>query len=408
VTFPLTRDSIPVVGDADRSLTADSETAPAVLFTGFPGFLGSALLERVLARGDGPVACLVQPKYLDAARERAESIVSRVGGTDDWRGNADGGRTDPDGEHAAVHLFTGDITEPGLGLGGALGENGSLATVREVYHLAAVYDLGVDRALAEAVNVRGTEHVLDAAERLGVDRFHYVSTCYVSGRYEGTFTEADLRDHGPFTNHYEATKHRAEVAVRDRMEAGFPATVYRPSIVVGDSRTGETDKFDGPYNLLRLLLAQPRPLAVTFTVPGASRAELNVVPRNFVVDAIAALSEREASVGETYQLCDPDPLRVTAFVETLATAADRRRTIRVPTTKRVARAGCRLLSRAGVSVDPATLEYLDHPTRYRCPRTRRALDDCTGALAAPPFDAYADRLVEFVRDHPDRRDGPMA
>ena len=391
MTFPLTRDTIPIVGDADRSPTAHGGSPPTVLFTGFPGFLGSALLERVLARGDGPVACLVQPTYLDAARERAEAIVSQVADT----------------EHAGVHLYTGDITDPDLGLGGALGENGSLASVREVYHLAAVYDLAVDRALAEAVNVRGTEHVLDAAERLGVDRFHYVSTCYVSGRYEGTFTETDLRDHGPFTNHYEATKHRAEVAVRDRMEAGFPATVYRPSIVVGDSRTGETDKFDGPYNLLRLLLAQPRSLAATFTVPGAGQSELNVVPRDFVVDAIAALSDRETSIGETYQLCDPDPLRVTAFVETLATAADRHRTVRVPTTKRVARAGCRLLSRAGVTVDPATLDYLDHPTRYRCPRTRRALDDCAGALAVPPFDAYADRLVAFARDHPEGRDGAM-
>ncbi|MDQ2051787.1 SDR family oxidoreductase [Natronolimnohabitans sp. A-GB9] len=361
-------------------------TDPEVFLTGFPGFLGSALLERILARGDGPVACLVQPQYLETARRRARAIIDRTDAVD----AAD-----------AIRLHEGDITESDLGLGDDLE---ALETVRDVYHLAAVYDLGVDADLAEAVNVRGTEHVLGVAAELGVDHFHHVSTCYVSGRYDGVFTEAHLQEGQSFNNHYEETKYRAEVAVQERMADGFPATVYRPAIVVGDSQTGETDKFDGPYNLLELLLAQPRWLSVAVTLPGSSDAELNVVPRDFVVDAIAMLSDREASIGEVYQLCDPTPLPVPQFIDALAEAADRRH-VALPTTESIARAGVRALERASVDVDPNTLAYLDHPTRYACPATTRAL--AGSGLEVPPFEAYVDRLVEFTRQNPDVGDEPM-
>ena len=363
---------------------------PAVLFTGFPGFLGSALLRRVLARGDGPVACLIQPQYRDLAERRAREIVAEA--------------ETESGDDAAVHLYEGDITEPDLGLGSALDDPALLGGVDELYHLAAVYDLSVDADLAEAVNVRGTEHVLDAAEALGVDRLHYVSTCYVSGRYDGVFTADHLREGQSFNNHYEATKYRAEVAVRERATDGLPATVYRPAIAVGDSETGETDKLDGPYNLLRLLLAQPRRLAVAFSVSGAAETELNVVPRDYVVDAIAELSRRPETVGETYQLCDPDPLTVPEFVAALSEAAGRR-TVTIPTTKRVAKAAARLLSAGGVDVEPATIDYFDHPTRYRCRETRSALADAD--VSVPPFESYVDRLVAFAREHPSLGDEAM-
>nr|WP_049920163.1 SDR family oxidoreductase [Halobiforma nitratireducens] len=364
-----------------------SEPDPAVFLTGFPGFLGSALLERILARGDGPVACLVQPRYLETARRRVASITTDLEGID---------RTD-------VRLLEGDITDADLGLREGLEV---LEGVDEVYHLAAVYDLGVDPDLAEAVNVQGTEHVLEVTERLDVDRFQYVSTCYVSGRYDGVFTEAHLQEGQSFNNHYEETKYRAEVAVQERMADGLQATIYRPAIVVGDSRTGETDKYDGPYYLLQLLLAQPSRLSVTFAPPGASDAELNVVPRDFVVDAISYLSAREDSAGEVYQLCDPAPLPVSRFVDVLADAAGHR-TVSLPTTKSLARTVSQRLesSPLGIELEPETLAYLDHPTRYACPKTQRAL--AGSGLEVPPFESYADRLVEYVRRNPNVGDEPM-
>jgi thioester reductase-like protein len=354
---------------------------PTILLTGFPGFLGSALVERLLDRGHGPVACLVQPTYREAATRRATALAGD--------------------ESDRIRIYEGDITEPGLGLDGT----GELASVTELYHLAAVYDLGVSAAVGDAVNVRGTEHVLDVAAALGVDRFQYVSTCYVSGRYDGVFTSEMLAEGQSFNNHYERTKHEAELLVRDRMAEGLPATIYRPSIAVGDSETGETDKYDGPYYLVRLLLAQPSTLSAVTVPPGASRTELNVVPRDFVVDAIAHLSGREDTVGEVYQLCDPTPRPVPAFVEAVADALGHR--VVTPTVpKPVIRNAFAALGCKGMPAEPATIDYFDQPTRYVCPNTRRALEG-TG-IECPPFASYVDRLVAFVRANPDVGDDAMA
>ena len=128
------------------------------------------------------------------------------------------------------------------------------------------------------------------------------------------------------------------------------------------------------------------------------------MPRDYVVDAIAELSGRPDTAGETYQLCDPDPLTVPEFVAALGDAAGRR-TVTLPTAKRVAKAAARLLSAAGVEVEPATIDYFDHPTRYRCPNAREALAG-TG-ISVPRFESYADRLVAFARENPSIGDDPM-
>src|SRR5205823_10114808 len=119
------------------------------------------------------------------------------------------------------------------------------ASLTSAHHLAAVYDLAVTRALGMKVNVEGTRNVvafLSGCRRL--ERLHYVSTCYVSGTATGVFRERDLDVGQRFKNHYEETKFLAEVEVT---RSGLPVTVYRPSIVVGDSRTCVTGKFDGSF-----------------------------------------------------------------------------------------------------------------------------------------------------------------
>src|SRR6185295_13240080 len=104
------------------------------------------------------------------------------------------------------------------------------------------------REVGMRVNVDGTRHVLDfAAAQPSLERLHYVSTCYVSGRYQGVFAESDLEKGQTFNNYYEETKYLAEVEVQRRMREGLPATIYRPSVVVGDSTSGATQKYDGPY-----------------------------------------------------------------------------------------------------------------------------------------------------------------
>ncbi|SNZ03215.1 Male sterility protein [Natronoarchaeum philippinense] len=347
-----------------------------VFLTGFPGFLGSALIERLLDR-DRRVACLVQPKYREEAGRRAAELA---------------------GEDDEIRLYEGDITESDLGLD-ADDRTELQSECTEAFHLAAVYDLGVSRAVGEAVNVDGTEHVLDFVEGFDdLQRLHYVSTCYVSGRHDGVFAEDDLDVGQTFNNHYEATKFEAEVAVQERMAAGIPATIYRPAIVVGDSETGRTEKYDGPYYLLKFLLDQPGVAALP-RPPGAGDCEINVVPRDYVVDAIDHLSALEASEGEVYQLCDPNPPTVAEMTDALAAAAGTR-VLSVPAPKRpVKRALAWQPVRRWTGIEPAVLDYFDHPTRYVGPRAREHLAG-TG-IAPPPFESYVEAMARFVRGHPE-------
>ena len=274
------------------------------------------------------------------------------------------------------------------------------AGVVEIFHLAAVYDLSVPRDLGMRVNVEGTRHLLDFAARCGrLERLQYVSTCYVSGRYPGTFLEAQLQEGQRFNNFYEETKHLAEVEVRARMAGGLPATIYRPSIVVGDSATGVTQKYDGPYYVLQWLLRVPWRVVPLPTV-GDLQAELNVVPRDFVVSAIAHLSGAAAARGKTYQLADPRPLRVAEMLRALEGATGKR-ILRVPLPTGVAKAAIahvpgvyRLLR-----IPRAAIDYFVHPTHYD---TRNAQADLAGTgISPPPFASYAERLATFARAHPE-------
>jgi thioester reductase-like protein len=358
-----------------------------VFFTGFPGFLGGALLPRVLERRpEATAVCLVQPRFAALARRRAEALAAAR--------PAVAGR---------IRLVEGDLTRPGLGL--APGEL-AVADVVEIFHLAAVYDLSVPREPAMKVNVEGTVHVLElAADCPRLERLHHVSTCYVSGRHPGPFGEDDLEKGQAFANFYEETKYLAEVEVRARMRAGLPATIYRPAITVGDAATGETQKLDGPYFVIQWLLRQRGPVAILPTV-GDLTAEVNVVPRDFVISAIAHLAGLEQSRGKTYQLADPAPLQVAPLLEVLSRAVGKR-IVRIPLRLGIARWAIERVP--GVypllRIPSAALDYFVLRTRYD---TRNAQADLAGSgIACPSFASYADRLVAFARAHPEVTSGAM-
>jgi thioester reductase-like protein len=358
-----------------------------VFFTGFPGFLGVELLPRVLARrADDVAVCLVQPKFVALARRRVEELEAanaRLAGR--------------------IRLVEGDITREGLGLADPAA---AASDVVEVYHLAAIYDLSVAREVGLRVNGHGTRHVLDFAERAPrLARLHYVSTCYVSGSHPGLFTEADLEVGQRFNNFYEETKYLAEVDVRARMRGGLPATIFRPAITVGDSGTGATQKYDGPYFVIQWVLRQPA-LAVLPTV-GDLTAEVNVVPRDFVVAAIAHLAGLDTARGKTYQLADPRPLRVREMLEEVERATGKR-IVKVPLPTGVAKAALRYVPgvHALLRMPADAIDYFVHPTRYD---TRNATADLAGSgISCPPFPSYVDRLVGYVRAHPDLGSAAMA
>jgi thioester reductase-like protein len=359
-----------------------------VFFTGFPGFLGSELLPRVLARSPaGEAVCLVQAKFADLARRRLAELAAahpQIAGR--------------------VRLVEGDITRPDLGLGGdGGGADGGAAlrdAITEIYHLAAVYDLAVPRAVGMTVNVLGTRHLLDfAADCPRLARFHYVSTCYVSGRYPGVFSEDDLINGQRFQNFYEETKYLAEVEVQQRMAEGLPATVYRPAIVVGDSRTGATQKYDGPYYVARWILRQ-RGVAVVPVVGDTATNRTNLVPRDFVVDAIAHLSGLARSAGRVYQLADPAPLTIDELLAEIARAAGRR-VVYLPLPLGVAKGALDYVPFVYriLQIPSSAVDYFVHPTAYT---TTNVQADLAGSgIAVPPFRSYVDRMVGFMKAHPE-------
>ena len=353
-----------------------------LLMTGFPGFLGSALLPRLLARrADTEAVCLVQQQHATLARSRIKEL----------------GVTHP-GTTGRIRLVVGDITAPDLGL--AANERTRLDDVSEVWHLAAVYDLAVPPEAARRVNVEGTANVLVfCREQPRLRRLQYVSTCYVSGRYEGEFAEDSLEEGQVFRNHYEQTKYDAELLVRKAMADGLPVTVYRPGIVVGDSATGATQKYDGPYFLATFLQRQAR-LAVVPALGDADRVRVCLVPRDFVVDAMDELSVLDESEGRTYALVDPEPPTVrevvTAFAEHLG-----KRVVWVPVPLRPVHS---LVHRVpGVErllgLPAEALDYFASPTTYATDNTTRDLT--ASGLTCPRFDSYADRLLDFMQEHPE-------
>jgi thioester reductase-like protein len=354
-----------------------------VVLTGFPGFLASAFVPGLLSRLDPTtsVTCLVQSHYRPLAERRQAEIGAKNSG---WKDR--------------IRIVEGDITQKGLGLAGA--EAALKQETREVYHFAALYDLALPRPLGMKINVNGTVNVLDFIEGSpNFSRLHYISTCYVSGRHLGNFTENDLVLGQRFNNYYEETKYLAEVEVQNRMKRGLAATIYRPAIVVGDSQTGATQKFDGPYGALRWLLRCPR-IAPMVSVGDPRRFHINLVPRDFVVAAISRLSALEVSGGRVYQLCDPHPSSVAELYDIFAKLTERR-LIRFPLPNAVARGLFKYIPgvRQRTGITPESVDYFTHPTEYTCENTLRDLNG--SGVACPPFREYAPALVRFMQEHPE-------
>jgi nucleoside-diphosphate-sugar epimerase len=351
---------------------------PMIFLTGVPGFLGTRLLRALAAaEPDSTFALLVQPKF----EERTHTLLTDLGLAD------------------RATVLPGDITEPDLGLGGRYDEVAEQIT--RAVHLAAVYDLTIPREVGWKINVKGTQHVLDLlADSPNLERFGYVSSAYVSGERTGTIYEDELVHDAGFKNFYEETKYHAEVLVQDRMEE-IPTLIFRPSIVVGDSETGETDKFDGPYFVLNALRTLPKYTLMTRV--GSGTEPVNLVPVDFVIDAMTHLLGTEGHDGTVFHLTDPQPLTTQALMELFADLLDMR-VAYVPVPPSVART----LMGTGVGrtlgIAPELIDYFDHPSHYDAANTRAALDG-TG-IECPSLPDYAPTMVEYARRH-DRRSSAM-
>lgn len=353
---------------------AFSET---IFITGFPGFIAGRLVER-LTSPTTQFFLLVQPAFVDKAKADVERIASETG---------------TPLENFA--LIEGDITLENLGIA-----DSDLETVRnettDVFHLAAVYDLGVKRDPAFLVNVEGTKNVNALVRTMpGLRRYNYISTCYVAGRRKGVIRESELVHDAGFRNFYEETKYLAEVEVENLKEE-LPVTVFRPAVVVGDSQTGETAKYDGIYYVIFYYKRFPAFLRLINV--GNRSVRLNLVPVDFVVDGIAALSKDQKAVGKTIALADPEPLTTAEICDSIAEALTGRKSVVTPPASFI-----EWSLNLGISPSLTGLPHYGVPYFF----LEQAYDTSESAplLAAhgircPGFATYARNLVKFVNEHP--------
>src|SRR6266550_7207603 len=248
-----------------------------IFITGFPGFLATRLVKRLAGEG-ARFILLTQPAFVTAAREAVQQIVSET-----------------EAPATNFHLVEGDITQPDLGL-----SPDELAQARRetatIFHLAAIYDLAVAQDVAARVNVEGTLNMNEFAKTVErLRRYHYVSTCYVAGKRQGLIKENELHHDAGFRNHYEETKYLAELQV-EALKAELPITIHRPAVVCGDSKTGETAKYDGIYYLMHYLLSAPRLLSLLNI--GNDEVTLNLVPVDFIVNSLTALATDSGALGK--------------------------------------------------------------------------------------------------------------
>ncbi len=360
--------------------------------TGATGFIGRNLLERLLARdGDHTIYVLTR----DGSEGKVADLADRLGA--------------PDGVIVPV---SGDLVKGRLGIVDATTTelNG---TIDHVFHLAAVYDLTASAHEQHAANIEGTRHALELAEAVGAGCFHHVSSIAVAGRFDGVFREdmfAEATDLD--SNPYFRTKHESEKLVREF--TGTPTRIYRPAIVVGDSRTGEIDKIDGPYYFFKLIQRIRRTLPQWMPMVGVEGSPINMVPVDYVADALDHLAHADGHDGKVFALVDPNPPTVGQAMNLFAVAAhapkfslrfDPKMAAFIPKSARSALTSMPPVKRVvdnaldGAHLPREVLTYIRYPTSFDDRITQAALEG-TG-IAPPPLEDYAWRLWDYWERHLD-------
>jgi NAD(P)-dependent dehydrogenase (short-subunit alcohol dehydrogenase family) len=358
--------------------------------TGATGFIGKRLVAKLLARPEATVYFLtraVEQSHLQDLYEYWGCDVSR-----------------------AIPIV-GDLTQAELGV--------SKADIRKLkgkiehfFHLAAIYDLKASAEDQQRANVDGTRNTVRLAEEIGAGHFHLVSSIASAGLFEGLFREDMFDEAENLDNPYFRTKHDSEGIVRK--ECRIPWRIFRPAIVVGDSRTGEMDKIDGPYYFFKLIQKMRRMFPSWMPTIGIEGGRINVVPVDFVVAAMDHIAHLENEDGNCFHLTDPTPMRVGDLLNTFARAAHApEMALRInaallgfiPRSMRkamfaltpVRRIRSAVMKDLGLPDD--ILDFVNYPTRFDCRETQRALKG--SGIAVPPLDSYAWRLWDYWERHLD-------
>jgi len=358
--------------------------------TGASGFIGRRLVKALLARKGAVVHFLVRAESAD----RVEALLD-YWGADKTRAIA----------------MPGDLTEPGLGLSKSQQQR-LQGRIKHFFHLAAVYDLKADPESQERVNVEGTRHAVAFAAAIGAECFHHVSSIAAAGLYEGIFREDMFEEAEELDHPYFRTKHDSERIVRE--ECTVPWRVYRPGLVVGDSRTGEMDKIDGPYYFFKLIQRMRQILPPWMPAIGIEGGRINIVPVDFVVDALVHIAHLRGKDGKCFHLVDPTPYRVGDVLNVFARAGHappmamrvnaallgfiprgvKKGLLALTPVRRIRNA---VMKDLGLPED--ILTFVNYPTRFDCREAQAALQG--SGIEVPRLEDYAWRLWDYWERHLD-------
>ncbi|WP_415029444.1 SDR family oxidoreductase [Alcanivorax sp.] len=360
--------------------------------TGATGFIGRFLVGRLLKRDDTRVFALVRcgSEYkLDALRNRLGVDADRL---------------------VAIH---GDINEKLLGVS-KRDQDDLNGQIDHFFHLAAIYDLTADENTQRYTNIEGTRQTLKLAEKIQAGRFHHVSSIAAAGLYDGTFTEDMFEAATGLDDAYLLTKHESEALVRQ--ESKIPWRIYRPAMVVGHSETGAMDKVDGPYYLFKFIQKLKDVLPNWIPLIGVEGGHFNVVPVDFVADALDHIAHQPDHDGQCFHLTADRSYSLGEIMDIIAGAAQAPRMALklenrlfdvVPgfVRKGVSALTPNLLLNAALDnldIPPSAMKFLTFPTEYDNSRAKAALEG-TG-IAAPELESYIQQLWDFWENHldPDR------
>ncbi len=352
--------------------------------TGATGFIGKRLVKKLLERKGAVVHFLIRQGSADKVADlRTYWGVSAA---------------------RAVPVF-GDLTAKKLGV--ASEDVKKLkGQIDHFYHLAAVYDLGADEETQVAVNIEGTRHTVDLAKAIDAGHFHHVSSIAAAGLYEGVFREDMFEEAEGLDHPYFQTKHESEKIVRQ--DCKVPWTVYRPAMVVGDSTTGEMDKIDGPYYFFKLIQRLRQLLPPWMPTVGLEGGRVNIVPVDFVVNALNVISHQQSIAKKCFHLVDPVGYRVGDVLDIFSRAAHaprmnlfinaallgfipkgiKKSLMAMAPARRVRNA---VMKDLGLPEDMLT--FVNYPTRFDCRETLAALKG--SGVTCPNLKDYAWRLWDY-------------
>ena len=355
----------------------------AYFITGGTGFIGRFFIEKLKER-EGDIYVLTR----SGSRDKFEALQQRLGDAGD--------RLIP---------VEGDLRQPLLGL-----DEATIAdlkgNIRHFCHLAAIYDLSASAEDQIKTNIDGTRNAIQLAKALDAGCFEHVSSIAAGGLYEGTFREDMFEEAENLENPYFATKHDSEGIVRNECEVPF--RIYRPAMVVGHSQTGEIDKIDGAYYFFKSLQKLRKVLPPWYPLVGIEGGKFNIVPVDYVVDAMDHIVHQDDLEGRCFHLTDPEHHSMGNLMNIFADAGhaprfsmrlDTRMFGFIPRFVRETLAGLppvkRIISTllADMGLPESVTMFMNYPTRYDNRDTERALKG--SGIKCPELRDYAPVIWDY-------------